>query len=205
MNSSQEVVTEMLRSTALSGVKMDSSSSSSSVHASMPISSFSNLPPQDQLAVIERISPYDKPTLVSIASTNRQINVLATPLLVEAYIGHVENKIKTMKTSAERVAAILLVHRKLMENTSGLPVMGSEALWERLKVLILNEASCLASLDKLSDGIALVLRSSQSEETSVEHIIAFHRSCALVHEMSQILTKGYNNLAAQIRDAARYF
>ncbi|HLO32356.1 MAG TPA: hypothetical protein VK249_24615 [Anaerolineales bacterium] len=184
---------------------MDSSSSSSSVHASMPISSFSNLPPQDQLAVIERISPYDKPTLVSIASTNRQINVLATPLLVEAYIGHVENKIKTMKTSAERVAAILLVHRKLMENTSGLPVMGSEALWERLKVLILNEASCLASLDKLFDGIALVLRSSQSEETSVEHIIAFQRSRALLHEISQILTKGYNNLAAQIRDAARYF
>lgn len=183
---------------------MDSSSSSSSVHASMPISSFSSLPPQDQLAVIQRISPCDKPTLVSIASTNRQINVLATPSLVEAYIGHVENKIKTMKTSAERGAAILLVHRKLMENTSGLPVMGSEALWERLKVLILNEASCLASLDKLSDGIALVLRSSQSEETSVEHIIALQRSCALFHEISQILKEGYNNLAAQIRNAARY-
>lgn len=170
----------------------------------MPISSFSSLPPQDQLAVIQRISPGDKPTLFSIASTNRQINVLATPLLVDAYIGYVENKIKNMKTSAEKVAAILLVHRKLMENTSGLPVMGSEALWERLKVLILNEASCLASLDKLSDGIALALRSSQSEETSVEHIIAFQRSCALIHEISQILTQGYNNIAAQMRDAVRY-
>lgn len=184
---------------------MDSSSSSSSVHASMPISSFSSLPPQDQLAVIQRIFPCDKPTLFSIASTNRQINVLATPLLVDAYIGHVENKIKTMKTSAEKVAAILLVHRKLMENTSGLPIIGSEALWERLKVLILNEASCLASIHELSNGIELVLLSSQSEETSVEHIIAFQRSCALVHEISQILTKGYNNLAAQIQDAMRYF
>lgn len=204
MNFSQEVATKTLRSTAFSGIKMDSSSSSSSVHASMPISSFSSLPLQGQLAVIQRISPSDKPTLSSIASTNRQINVLATPLLVEAYIGHVENKMKTMKTSAERVAAILLVHRKLMENANGLPVMGSEALWERLKVLILNEASCLASLDKLSDGITLVLRSSQSEETSVEHIIALHRSCALIHEISEILTKGYENFAAQIRDAIKY-
>lgn len=183
---------------------MDRSSSSPGVHASMPISSFSSLPPQDQLAVIQRISPCDKPTLFSIASTNRQLNVLATPLLVDAYIGHVENKIKTMKTSAEKVAAILLVHRKLMENTSGLAVLGSEALWERLKVLILNETSCLASLDELSNGIALTLRSSQSEETSVEHLISLQRSCALFHAISQILAKGYNNLAAQIRAAARY-
>ncbi|HEX8883582.1 MAG TPA: hypothetical protein VF797_03755 [Noviherbaspirillum sp.] len=183
---------------------MDSSSSSSSVHASMPISSFSSLPPQDQLAVIQRISPCDKPTLVSIASTNRQINVLATPLLVEAYIGHVENKIKTMKTSAEKVAAILLVHRKLMENTNELPILGSEALWERLKVLISNEASCLASLHELHKGIQLVFFSPQSKKTSVEHVIAFQRSCALIHEISQILTKGYNNLATQIRDAMKY-
>ena len=117
---------------------------------------------------------------------------------------HVENKIKTMKTSAERVAAILLVHRKLMENTIGLPVIGSGALWERLRGLILNEASSLASLDELSEGIALVLRSSLPEETSVEHLIAFQRSCALFHEILQILKEGYNNLAAQIRDAARY-
>lgn len=153
---------------------------------------------------MQRISPCDKPTLVSIASTNRQINVLATPLLVDAYIGHVENKIKNMKTSAEKVAAILLVHRKLMENTSELPVMGSDALWERLKVLILNEASYLASLGKLSDGIAPVLRSPQSEEMSFERVIAFQRSCALFHEISTILKEGYNNLAAQIRNAARY-
>lgn len=183
---------------------MDSSSSSSSVHPSMSISSFSSLPPQDQLAVMQRISPLDKPTLVSIASTNRQINVLATPLLVEAYIGHVENKIKTMKTSSERVAAILLVHRKLMENTSELPIVGSEALWERLKVLILEEASCLASLQKISDGIGLVVFSPQSEETSVEHVITFQRSCALVHEISPILKEGYNNLAVRLRNAARY-
>jgi len=148
--------------------------------------------------------PCDKPTLVSMASTNRQINVLATPLLVEAYIGYVENKIKTMKTSAEKVAAILLVHRKLMDNTRGLPVIGSEVLWGRLKVLILNEASCLASLDELHKGIQLVFLSPQSEETSVEHVIAFQRSCALLHEILQILTRGYNNLAAQIRDAVRY-
>ncbi|MFS0755800.1 hypothetical protein ABC383_14020 [Noviherbaspirillum sp. 1P10PC] len=183
---------------------MDSSSSSSSVHASMPISSFSSLPPQDQLAVIQRISPCDKPTLSSIASTNRQINVLATPLLVDAYIGHVENKIKTMKTSAEKVTAILLVHRKLMENTSGLPVMGSEALWERLKVLILNEASCLASIQELHKGIQLGFLSPQLEERSVEQFIAFQRSCALIHEISQILSKGYKNLAAQIMEAVRY-
>lgn len=182
---------------------MDRSSSSSSVHASMPISSFSNLLPQDQLAVIQRISPCDKPTLVSIASTNRQINVLATPLLVEAFIGHVENKMKTMKTSVEKVAAILLVHRKLMENTNELPILGSEALWERLKVLILNEASCLASLDKIFTGITDVF-SSQLEETSVEHIIAVQRSCVLIHEISQILTKGYKNFAAQLLDAVKY-
>ena len=180
---------------------MDSSSSSTSVHASMLMPSFSSLPSQDQLAVLQQIPLHDKPTLRSIASTNRHINVLATPLLVEAYIGHVEKQIKTMETSAEKVAAISLIQRKLVDNADRLPIMGSATLWERLKVLVLGEASCLTVLYGLHKGIEATITFPQSKEISVEDMIALQRSVALHGEVSGILTKAFKNTITQLRRA----
>jgi hypothetical protein len=178
---------------------MDSSSSSSSAHASMLMPGFSSLPSQDQLAVLQQIPLHDKPTLRSIASTNRHINVLATPLLVEAYIGHVEKQVKTMKTSAEKVAAISLIQQKLVDNADRLPIMGSATLWERLKVLVLGEASCLTVLSELHEGIEATITFPQPKEISVECMIALQRSIALYGEISGILTKAIKDTSTQLR------
>jgi hypothetical protein len=119
---------------------MDRSSSSSSAHASMPMPSFSSLPPEGKLGVLQQIPLYDKPTQRSMAGTNRQLNLLATHLLMAAYIDHVKSKIETLATSAGKVAAILLIHQKPVDNADGLPIIASANLGDRLMALALKEA-----------------------------------------------------------------
>jgi hypothetical protein len=127
---------------------MDSVNRSSKPCTSTPASSFLALPPQDQLAllILERLGPQDKPTLRNIASTNRQIYLLVTPSMMQAYIDHAENKMQLMKTSAEKVPTFFMIKQKLAENAGKLPVKVAETLWKRLEGLILEEVNGLLAL-----------------------------------------------------------
>jgi hypothetical protein len=165
--------------------------------------SFSYLPPQDQMAVLQQIFPRDKPTLRSMAGTNRQINVLATPLLMAALIDHAERKIETCTTSADKVAAILLIHQKLVDNADSLPVMGSAELWERLTALALKEVNCMASIGALGKGIEASIRFDPTTGRSVQGLIAMQRSLMLFNEISKALTKGFENIQADLARAIK--
>lgn len=168
---------------------MDSVSNSSIAHASMPVTGFTDLGPENHLSVLGQISRQDKPTLRSIASTNRQMLSLATPFLMEAYIDYAESKLKTMVTSAEKVKTILLIHHKLLEKADGLPISGSAGLWERLRGLMLKEASHLASADQLFKGLQATFSAPLLPDISIERVIAMQRSAAIYTEISKNLTR----------------
>jgi len=182
---------------------MDSVNRSFSLHARLVPSLF-NIEPQNRLAalVLQQVSPRDKPILRNIASTNRQINVLATPLLLEAYIDHAENKVKTMKTSAERGAAIFQIQRKLSENADKLPVSVCVTFWERMKVLVVGEIKCLASLYELHEETDTTTSPSQTKGIPIQYVMTLQTLTGLLHEISKILTKPLDDFHEQLRRAA---
>lgn len=180
---------------------MDSVSSSSSSHASMPMQSFTDLGPENQLAVLQQISLHDRPTLRSIASTNRQMLDLATPLLIEAYIAYAESRPKTMATPAEKVKTILLIHHKLVENADGLPLMGSVKLWERLRGLMLEEAGDPASVGQLLKGIDASPNTPFSPSVSIAQLMAMQQTVAIYGEISANFAKAMKNYRDELTRA----
>ena len=203
MNHFQSVVTDSLSTTILSELKMDSVSSSFSSHASTPIPSFTNLGPENQLAVLQQISPHDRPTLRSLASTNQQMLDLATPLLMEAHIVYAERRLKTMVTPAQKAKTILLIHHKLVENADGLPLMGSVKLWERLRGLMLEEAGDPATVGQLLKSIGASLKTPFSPSVSVAQLMAMQQTVAIYGELAAIFAKAMNNHRDELTRAVK--
>lgn len=170
---------------------MDSSSSSSSssssarAHGNMPIQSFAALSPENHLAVLEQAFLESKPTLRSLASTNRQMYMLATPLLIKASIEHVENTIQTMAPGA-KVAALLLINRKLVENADNLPVLGCETLWERFEALVLKEIANFPLSDDIHKGLEGIINSHLTSNMSFAQTMAIQRCVAIFKKMCEL-------------------
>lgn len=203
MNPFESVVTDALSTTTLSELKMNSVSSSSSSHASTPMPSFADLGPENQLAVLQQISLHDRPTLRSLASTNRQMLDLATPLLMEAHIVYAESRLKTMMTPAQKAETILLIHHKLVENADGLPLMGFAKLWERLRGLMLEGAGDPATVVHLLKGIAASLKTPFSPSISVVQLLLMQQNVAIYGELHAILAKAMNDHTDELTRAAK--
>lgn len=158
--------------------------------------------PENQLAVLQQISLQDKPTLRSIASTNRQMHMLAAPLLTEACIEHVEGRIQTM-TPGARLEAILLINRKLVENAESLPLMASATLWARYEDLVLKEVGDRVFVADMYNGIGKIIGSYSTPSMSFERILAIQRSIGVSYKLGEVFAKAIWALHAELGRAAR--
>jgi hypothetical protein len=182
---------------------MDSSCSSSSAHVSMPMQGFATLSSENQLAVLQQVSLQDKPTLRSIANTNRQMHALATPLLTEACIEHVESRIQAM-TPGARLEALLLINRKLVENADNLPIMGSATLWARYEALMLKEVGNLAFVADMHKGLENIIRFYSTPDMSLERLVAIQRSIAVFNELGEVYAKAIRAVHAELARAVHH-
>lgn len=182
---------------------MDSSCTSSSAHVGMPMQGFATLSPENQLAVLQQVSLQDKPTLRSIANTNRQMHALATPLLTEACIEHVESRIQTM-TPGARLEALLLINRKLVENADNLPIMGSATLWARYEALVLKEVADMTFVADMYKRLESIIDSYCKPDMSFERLLAIQRSIAVLNKVSELFAKAIQAFHTELERAVRH-